>query len=271
MEQHTTFPNKVEAFFIIVGLIVVELLVAAALRDTSLIDAMDWNGAAGLITVVGNGVLFVALLTYKRLSYRSLFHPSANSVAGTLGAVSIPILLIVPGVGAFTGALNLIVQWLVPMSSDDAAMFDEMMELGFTAVLFSCVGAPVLEEMLFRGVILRSFMQQYSRTEAILWSSLLFGLAHLNPYQFVTAFFLGVLLGWLYHRTHSLWPSILLHAVYNTFVTFGYGWYAPESHSAAAWSMGASFVLAIVGGFWLLRILEPSAAAHSISDRDRER
>jgi membrane protease YdiL (CAAX protease family) len=78
----------------------------------------------------------------------------------------------------------------------------------------------VLEEMLFRGVILRAFLRRYPAGIAIVHSSAIFGLAHLNLYQFLVGLMLGLLLGWLYERTRSLWPCIALHGAYNSAVTF---------------------------------------------------
>jgi membrane protease YdiL (CAAX protease family) len=80
---------------------------------------------------------------------------------------------------------------------DDISRFEDTMAPGIVPILFSCVAAPVLEEMLFRGVILRGFLRQYSRTFAILWSATLFGIAHLNLYQMATAVVLGIVSGWL--------------------------------------------------------------------------
>jgi membrane protease YdiL (CAAX protease family) len=114
--------------------------------------------------------------------------------------------------------------------------------------------------MLFRGVILRSFLQQYSRTTALLWSSLLFALAHLNAYQFFTALILGIVLGWLYERTRSLWPSILLHAAFNTFVTYLANAETPEPQRSLMWIYASASVCAVIGGRILLRILEPPTA-----------
>jgi membrane protease YdiL (CAAX protease family) len=124
-------------------------------------------------------------------------------------------------------------------------------------VLFSCVAAPVLEEMLFRGVILRGFLRQYSRTFAIVWSAALFGIAHLNLYQMMTALAIGIVAGWLYERCRSLWPCILLHAAYNGFVTGYYAWVAEQADASGlgAGFTGAAFVGLIFGGLILLRLL----------------
>ncbi|WP_144394931.1 CPBP family intramembrane glutamic endopeptidase [Pleionea sediminis] len=74
---------------------------------------------------------------------------------------------------------------------------------------------PVLEELLFRGLILRSFLTTYSPQTAIILSSILFGAIHLNLYQFFPAFLVGLFFGWLFHKTRALWLCALLHSIHN--------------------------------------------------------
>jgi membrane protease YdiL (CAAX protease family) len=173
--------------------------------------------------------------------------------------VSVPILLMVPGLVFFAGAANTVVQLLFPMTADDVSRFEEQMAPGVVPVLFACVVAPVLEEMLFRGVILRGFLRRYSRTFAIFWSAALFGIAHLNLYQMMTALTIGIVGGWLYERCRSLWPCILLHATYNAFVTGYYGWLVdhPDAQTTGPGLafLGGSFAATIIGALVLLRLL----------------
>jgi uncharacterized protein len=256
-EQHETYPNIFEAGLLIVGLMLIEMLVAAAMLDGDFLMDADWTDVSGFITVVGNGVLFVGLMAYKRLSYRGLFHPTRNSVAATLALVSGPILLLVPGLIMFAGALNGIVIFLFPMSAEEQEMFQDMTSGGPIAMFFGCVAAPILEEMLFRGVILRSFLRQYSRTKAILWSSAIFGIAHLNLYQLASAFAIGIVSGWLYERCRSLWPCIVLHASYNGFITWLFAQEIAEGTAEDSIAyIGGAFVAAIVGGLALIRLLK---------------
>lgn len=84
------------------------------------------------------------------------------------------------------------------------------------------IAAPIMEELLFRGIILNGFLRRYSPGASIFASSVLFGLAHFNPWQFVTGFVLGMIIGWLYYRTNSLVPGIFVHFVANTT-----GWVSP--------------------------------------------
>jgi membrane protease YdiL (CAAX protease family) len=82
-------------------------------------------------------------------------------------------------------------------------------------LVFGCVAAPVLEEVLMRGVLLRGLLRNYQPAVAIGQSALLFGIFHFNPAQSLNAFFMGLLLGWVYYRSRSLWLCIGLHGLYN--------------------------------------------------------
>ena len=83
---------------------------------------------------------------------------------------------------------------------------------GFLAVV---VAAPIFEELIFRGIILDGLWKKYGRMRAILFSSVLFGIAHLNIPQFVVAFLIGLLMGWVYVNTRNLWFTILIHFTCN--------------------------------------------------------
>jgi uncharacterized protein len=116
--------------------------------------------------------------------------------------------------------LMAVVTHILPVSSWLMELMRRLMEESlWLALLFGGLIGPLLEEMLFRGLILRGFLDRYKPWHAILLSALLFGVFHLNVWQFFTAFFLGLLLGWLYWKTGSLWPCFILHALHNSTVT----------------------------------------------------
>ncbi len=79
--------------------------------------------------------------------------------------------------------------------------------------------APLAEEIVFRGAVLRSLLAVMSKKNhwvAIMISAAIFGVVHGNMAQFVNALMMGLLLGWMYYRTKSLVPGILMHWVNNT-------------------------------------------------------
>lgn len=82
----------------------------------------------------------------------------------------------------------------------------------FIAMIF---GAPFFEEYLYRGIILKGLLKNYSPFIAILISSILFGALHINPIQFVSATLGGLFLGWVYYKSKNLVYCMLIHLVIN--------------------------------------------------------
>ena len=74
---------------------------------------------------------------------------------------------------------------------------------------------PVAEEFFFRGIMLQGLLQNYSSRRALLTGALFFALYHLNPWQFLAAFFGGLVMGWIYYRNGNLLHAVLLHGLYN--------------------------------------------------------
>ena len=86
--------------------------------------------------------------------------------------------------------------------------------------------APVCEELVFRGAVLRVLLRWTPRHWlAIAISALLFALIHANPIQMPHAFLIGLLLGWLYYRTDSIVPGIVYHWVNNSIAYVVYNFY----------------------------------------------
>ncbi len=82
-------------------------------------------------------------------------------------------------------------------------------------VIMFLVVAPITEEPLFRGLLLRGFLAHRSRWSAILISSLLFGAAHMNLRQFLPAVVIGGVFAWWRIETGSVLPALIGHFLYN--------------------------------------------------------
>jgi membrane protease YdiL (CAAX protease family) len=88
------------------------------------------------------------------------------------------------------------------------------------------VFAPVVEEMLFRGILFPLLKKIGPSSFAYLMSALLFAVIHINLVTFIPLFFLGLVLAWLVERTDNLLAPITAHAVFNlaaTTTTWGTG------------------------------------------------
>jgi membrane protease YdiL (CAAX protease family) len=75
--------------------------------------------------------------------------------------------------------------------------------------------APVVEELVYRGVIYRAFRDRAGVGLGIAGSALVFALAHFEPDHFLPLLLIGAMLAWISERAGSLWPAIALHAFYN--------------------------------------------------------
>jgi len=91
------------------------------------------------------------------------------------------------------------------------------MSLGpqFLVVVGISVVPGICEEVLFRGVLFTAFLRRWGPTATVIATAVLFGLIHLDPLQTPAAIVMGLYLGWIRLRTHSLWPAAAAHAANN--------------------------------------------------------
>lgn len=111
----------------------------------------------------------------------------------------------------------------LPSNADDE--FDMLLgsRLGYFVI---ALGAPLVEELVFRGAILRALLRWKSNPwVGIIISSVLFAASHMNPVQMPHAFLVGLLLGWMYYRTDSIVPGVVYHWVNNTVAYVLYQFY----------------------------------------------
>ncbi len=259
------FPNLLEAFFIVIVLFFTEYLMNALIWKLGRQAGLQTMGIYSIGRVLAHGVVFTVLLHHAKGTYRELVHENPSSWQATLAVFAGPVLLLTPGLLLLGSLLQMLVLQLFPISSSITDGWYKFLTGGLGSIVLICLIAPVVEEMLFRGIILRSFLRQYPPGVAIVHSAAVFGMAHLNVYQFMLAFLLGLLLGKLYERTRSLLPGMLVHGCYNTGVTI-LAWQSERSEwsTVADWSMQWSvFAVASGGaGAWLLyRLVTPRAAS----------
>ena len=146
-------------------------------------------------------------------------------------------------------AVNIVVEplaELLPGTPD----YDSLGRGGW-ALLSTVICAPIFEEFIFRGIILESTRHRFGVIAAWLISSLCFGAAHVMPSQMLPTMAIGLVLGYVYIRSRSLFSGILLHALNNALamllLILGYGdmTFAELAGPRAYWPVYgvASFIL----------------------------
>lgn len=104
----------------------------------------------------------------------------------------------------------------IPEDPEVMEMLMQMMKnpIGLLSV---CLIGPLAEEAIFRGAVERRLLQKnWNPWFAIVISALLFALVHFNFAQAFTATVIGIFMGWVYYRTRSIWPTVIIHVVNNT-------------------------------------------------------
>lgn len=108
------------------------------------------------------------------------------------------------------------VPWLKKFYDAFMETMQKMTEGPFwSSFLVTAIFAPVFEEWMCRGVVLRGLLTKMKPAWAIVVSALFFALIHLNPWQALNAFFIGVVMGYVYYKTGSLLLTMLIHFVNN--------------------------------------------------------
>ena len=170
-----------------------------------------------LVQAAAVGVIFIVAFPYKRREGGLLESVHVRPLIG--GMVALCFIA-----GAFMqiplAEVGNLVQEVWPVSFDELARRHRLINpttwWGGVSVLIALVlVAPVTEELLFRGWLLQDLKEQYGTGRALVWSSLLFGLVHVEPTAVLYATLGGLVLGAVALRTKSTLASIAMHAGVN--------------------------------------------------------
>lgn len=119
------------------------------------------------------------------------------------------------GMSVMLSELDNLVRYILPMPDFLLKDIFEGRDGFLQSIFDTAITVPVIEELLFRGLILSSFLKIYNEKKSIVASAFIFAMAHLNPWQFFTGFLAGLLLGWIFSKTRSLIPCIVVHSLNN--------------------------------------------------------
>lgn len=170
-----------------------------------------------LVQAASVGVIFVLAFPHRRREGGLLESVHVRPLIG--GIVALCFIA-----GAFMqlplAEVGNLVQEVWPVSFDELARRHRLVNPttwwgGVSALLALVLVAPVTEELLFRGWLLQDLKAQYGERRALVWSSVLFGLVHIEPAAVLYAMLGGLVLGAVALRTKSTLASIAMHAGVN--------------------------------------------------------
>ncbi len=228
MDRH--FPIRLRTFLVpLFGAALyfaVQLIVATGF--VLIYHSTDVNPYIGSISVAVGIImipcLFLWLYFSKGLEKKEMFRQKISvttGVSGTvialgmLGVAGIYFYLLVRLSDSIPAIKDSLSEYMDMVSDEDITLVREKVLFGVAVSLIY----PVIEEVLFRGIIMQEFLCTMGKVPAIILSGLIFGLMHGQPIQIGYAFICGMILSSVYYFSQSIYVSILTHAVFNFFGT----------------------------------------------------
>ncbi|HEY3370578.1 MAG TPA: CPBP family intramembrane glutamic endopeptidase [Prolixibacteraceae bacterium] len=266
--QTKYYPTIADAIHLLVVYLFIQTIVDFPLAMLDYYHGTDYlsNPFKKIIMGVGSTV-FIFYFAYRKagVPLKELFPAKTFNVI-----IVLPLLIFILAAQYLIGEFNWQLNKVLPPPAWFWELFSKIFESDFGiygAILKIVIMAPVIEELIFRGIIMHGLMRNYSKFTAVFVSALLFALFHLNPWQFAATFILGILLGILMLRTRNIYLCILGHALNNGLVltTMQYGgeiqklsfFQSSKSNQLIISTLVASVALMLI--FYLSRPLKSSA------------
>jgi len=142
---------------------------------------------------------------------------------------------------------NSLIYWVnkIPMPDLINQAFDEIAISPIILILTVAVIAPIYEEVIFRGILLKGMANKINPTLALIVSALFFALVHMNIPQGINAFLLGLIIGLIYLDTGSIYLCIFAHFVNNSVGITISGAFQLLSGKYAILIRGTAFIIGI--------------------------
>ncbi|MBT8468825.1 MAG: CPBP family intramembrane metalloprotease [Deltaproteobacteria bacterium] len=209
------FPALIQLFLGLAGLLQLRTWSAPWAEATRAASQAPLNLA--LVQAAAVGVIFVFAFPHRMRAGALLESVRVRPLIG--GIVALCFLA-----GAFMqlplAELGNLVQEVWPLSFEALARRHRLLNptswwAGMSILTALVIVAPLTEELLFRGWLLPDLDEQYGKVPALVWSSVLFGLVHVEPSAVLYATVGGLVLGAVALRTKSTLASIAMHAGVN--------------------------------------------------------
>jgi len=204
-------------FVVAIGILIMQMVKNPNVSDVQLEQIFKEPSFIGTISIIAVVIAFIPILIYRKKFFQ--YDLKVENKKFTLKTVIICfiILLSVNNVlGLFADGLELLLNAIGLSATSALKDLDVLNQPAISMFMYTCMIAPIFEEFIYRGAILRG-LEKYGRWFAILASAILFGMMHGNFYQIFMAIGVGIILGYL-ATEYSIKLTIILHIINNAFV-----------------------------------------------------
>lgn len=205
-------------FLIAIGVGIVQFIINPSISEEQAQQIFKNSSFLGTISIITVIIAFIPILIYRRNEFFQ-YDIKIENKKFTSKTVIIGFLILLSvnsALGLFASGLEFALNKFGLTAASALEDLDILNQLTIPMTIYTCIIAPIFEEFIYRGAVLRS-LEKYGRWFAILISAILFGLMHGNFYQIFMATGIGIALGYL-ATEYSIKLTILLHMINNTFV-----------------------------------------------------
>lgn len=210
--------NSKKVNWLFLSIILTEFAVVGLILVLAIAFGVRFNLGIAQNLILSEMMLFLPALIFALASLRGAGPSGLNGMLGfhkikisSFFMVILFTFLIMP----MTTAINAIS--MIFVDNAVTAISGDVLKMPFPVMLFLMgIFGPFCEEFVFRGVIYRGYKNSGPVFWSIFWSSLLFGLMHLNFNQAAYAIAIGIMFALLVEATGSLWSSSIAHMVFNS-------------------------------------------------------
>lgn len=207
MPQIKTYPST---FLQTIGIFVISAILTAVLTAPLLFHKLGGFNQETEMTIVFLVYCFVFIITTYFVNLKRKTRLAFSFGINNAAQVPLMIIILISFQIGFNVPVQKSLRSLVGNGATSIDPFDSTL-----LVVGALLIAPVLEEIIFRGIVLKGLLSSYGTKKAILLAAFIFAVFHGAPSQAFGALILGLFFGWIYYKTQSLGTTILLHFVTN--------------------------------------------------------
>jgi len=278
MVEKKSYPGFWQSVLLLVILVVIQLILFVPIILVNFlmkVDLITHPATLGLINLISIGIVILIGKKVSKNSYQKLFPLKKIYWIQLLTVIVTSI-----GFSLVLSDLDNLVRIIIPMPGFIEKIFMDLVnnqEAIWASVFTVVFVAAFSEEFLFRGLFLNGYKKRYGATKAIMFTALLFGLFHMNPWQFFGATILGAIYAWWFILTRNLTLCVIGHGLNNLLPIIAVRYSPIDGYSAdlttppefqPVWLSMIGIVLS-VSGIWLtIKYLKPQKQTGLVSDSE---
>lgn len=198
-----------------IGITIIQMIKNPNVSEDQLIQIFEQPSFTGTMSIIAVVIAFIPILIYRQKKFFQYDLKVVNRKF-TVKTVILGFIILFSlnsTIGLFANVLELGLNEIGLSAISALKELEVLNQPTISMIVYTCIMAPIFEEFIYRGAVLRS-LEKYGRKFAILISAILFGLMHGNFYQIFMAAGIGIVLGYL-ATEYSIKLTILLHMCNN--------------------------------------------------------